>query len=562
MKQFKKQLYFSSLAIALILVFSIYAYYQIRSRTHAHKEVEKAVDDLIAVQSLTDETAQTITILSVHAGSFPNQTYKAHHTDLKQLIDSLTSAQRLLENRLNGKEQPKDIQQHLAFASLYHKNLVTQATQLISDTARKFLDDYSFVRKVRTYHTKLKKAHLDLHSALEAAERGREKELASLNLIVLVALLAALVILIFVMLAPSIRKTERSFQEKAAAEKRYRDLFHHNPLPIWIYDLETGHTLEVNEQAIQHYGYTRQEFIAMPLFDLWENNGTPEIQPQPKDPLNTTSLFNGKWMHTTKSGQSICVEMLSHKIQYGEKEALLILANDITSQVQLETQLLEEKISRQKEITKAIIDTQENERSEIGKELHDNVNQVLTTIKLYIENIKAYPEHSSLFIEKSVALTQRTINEVRFLAKQLVTPVMQDLGFKATIDELTAHYESLQLFEIIVNFDVDEDRLDTAIKLTIYRIIQEQLTNIVKYAKGSLVQLTVQEENDRLKVIVEDNGVGFDLQKTHEGIGLKNIKNRAEAYKGILRITSSEGNGCRLEVDFPSRKLRKALQIA
>jgi signal transduction histidine kinase len=88
----------------------------------------------------------------------------------------------------------------------------------------------------------------------------------------------------------------------------------------------------------------------------------------------------------------------------------------------------EEKLTAQKEISKAIINTQEKERSEIGKELHDNVNQILTTAKLYVENIEYYPEKSNVFVVKSKDLLQKSINEIRFLAKQLVTPVINDLG--------------------------------------------------------------------------------------------------------------------------------------
>lgn len=553
MKRFKRQLYFSSLAIALILVFSIYSYYQIRGMMQKHQQIERAVDHLITAQSLTDEVVQTIVVLTVHAEAFSASKYAEHYNHLKNVVDSIKTAQHLLESLVAREEKLVSIRNPMALASSLHSNLIAQASIVLRDQTRTYLNDFPFVSKVRNNQAQLKKIHLDLHAQLEMLERNTEKEIAFLNRTVLVALGIALTVLVFLMLGPSVRKIEKSIQQKTEAEEKYRDLFNHNPIPIWIFDSTSGCVLEVNQRALQHYGYSCDEFTKMSLYRLWPESKQSEVMVRLKELQNDNAAINGRWTHVTKNGEAICVEMLSHKINYGKRDAVLILANDITSQVLLETQLLEEKISRQQEITKAVIHTQEKERSEIGKELHDNVNQVLTTIKLYIENIRAFPDQSHLFLEKSIDLTQRTINEVRFLAKQLVTPVMHDLGFKATVDELITHYKSLQLFELLLEFNVNEQKLETGVKLTMYRIIQEQLNNIVKHAKASFVKISIQEKDELLKVTVEDDGVGFDTQSVHHGIGLKNIRNRTEAYKGILKIVSSKGNGCTLEVSLCSR---------
>ncbi len=205
----------------------------------------------------------------------------------------------------------------------------------------------------------------------------------------------------------------------------------------------------------------------------------------------------------------------------------------------------------EKAISKAIISTQEKERSEIGKELHDNVNQILTTIKLYIENIRDYPDHRTQFIDKSVTLAQKAINEIRTLSRQLVTPVMADLGFEATLAELVEHYKSLSLFAITLQFDCNEATIDKNMQLTIYRIMQEQLNNIVKYAKATQVQLKVVQQHQTLQVLVADNGVGFDAGKTPNGLGLRNIEHRSHIFKGIMTLQTAPGAGCKLFINFP-----------
>ena len=97
-----------------------------------------------------------------------------------------------------------------------------------------------------------------------------------------------------------------------------------------------------------------------------------------------------------------------------------------------------------------------------------------------------------------------------------------------------------------------EKLLDKGLKLTIYRIIQEQLNNIVKYAKASLVRVAVLFCNGELQVVISDNGVGFDCSKVSNGLGLKNMKHRAEMYKGNVDIRSSPGNGSVITVRFPA----------
>ncbi|MGV3656912.1 MAG: PAS domain-containing sensor histidine kinase, partial [Chitinophagaceae bacterium] len=205
----------------------------------------------------------------------------------------------------------------------------------------------------------------------------------------------------------------------------------------------------------------------------------------------------------------------------------------------------------EKAISKAIISTQEKERSEIGKELHDNVNQILTTVKLYIENIRDYPDHRTHFIEKSVTLAQKAINEIRTLSRQLVTPVMADLGFEATLAELVEHYKSLNLFDITLQFNCNEAAIEKNMQLTIYRIMQEQMNNIVKYAKATQVQIKVVQQQQNLQVLVADNGVGFDAGKTPTGLGLRNIEHRSQIFKGSMTLQTTPGAGCKLFINIP-----------
>jgi len=347
--------------------------------------------------------------------------------------------------------------------------------------------------------------------------------------------------------------TNQRLSQKALfeSEKNYRMLFDSAPLPTLISDTETLKYIDVNQAASIHFGYTREEFLNMSIFDLRPKEEHENLFHFMAQLDENDSHHTKKFLLVKKSGELIHTEVSASVIQYKGKKAFFATVKDVTENIKLQEELMQERISQEKSITKTIIDTQEKERSEIGKELHDNVNQILTTIKLYIENIKAYPEHSTAFIEKGVLLTQRAINEIRYLAKQLVTPVMADLGFEATLDELVVHFKALNTFEIDFCFDIEEKQIDKGLQLIIYRIVQEQLNNVVKYARASRVKIHIKKGKRQIHLLIEDNGIGFNPTETNFGLGLRNIKNRAELYRGVVHLRSAKGEGCTLIVDFP-----------
>lgn len=301
------------------------------------------------------------------------------------------------------------------------------------------------------------------------------------------------------------------------SENKYRLLFFESSFPKWTFDAHTYRITDVNDAALKLYGYTRQEFLSLTIPELRaEGDKAPFFEAFEKLNQNQQSSYHHILRHKKKKGELFYVEIDSRPIELPSGQHFLVTGTDMTEKLELQQKLIVEKIAAQKEVANAIIDTQERERSEIGKELHDNVNQILTTIKLYMENVQVYPDHAHSFLEKGIALAQRAINEVRFLSKQLVTPVMADQGFRATMEELVTHFKSLNFFDITLTLAVDEKDLEKTLQLTIYRIVQEQLNNVVKYAQATSVSLTVAGTPSALIVIIEDNGVGFDASKaTH-----------------------------------------------
>lgn len=346
--------------------------------------------------------------------------------------------------------------------------------------------------------------------------------------------------------------TAERLAEKALteSEKSYKQLFENAPLPKMVYDSETLQFLDVNQAAINCYGYSREAFLTMNVMDIREEKDRPKVFEILSGIDRANSNNMGVWKHVKKSGASLLAEIFLIAISYKGRAAYLISVHDVTEKAKLQETLIKEKVKHQKTVTKATIEGQEKERSDIGKELHDNVNQILTTAKLYVENIKYFPEQKNSFVDKSAALLQKAINEIRFLSKALVTPTIRDLGFEETLQELIAWYRELNLFTIDYTYLMAECCIDKDLKLTLYRILQEELNNTVKYAKASAVTIRLQH-GEQLKMVYEDNGIGFDPATQKKGLGLNNIKNRADVYNGTVHIDSSPGNGCRIEIIFP-----------
>lgn len=139
--------------------------------------------------------------------------------------------------------------------------------------------------------------------------------------------------------------TERSKYEHRLeqSERWYRNLFHNNPLPMWIIDPDTKQFLEVNEKAVIHYGYSRHEFLQMTALDIRPQSDRQRLKKIQRIREGNNLVHKGKWKHIKKNGELIDVEITSHQVEFNGKLAALVLSNDITDRLKLEIQKREEK---------------------------------------------------------------------------------------------------------------------------------------------------------------------------------------------------------------------------
>ncbi len=349
--------------------------------------------------------------------------------------------------------------------------------------------------------------------------------------------------------------TEKKKAEEAirASEERYRNLFFNNPMSIYIWDIETFEILEVNDTAPKEYGYSREEFLKLSMLELRKEEDIPKYRAYAKQlaASGPETVTQGVWKHARKNGDPVFMEIYSQKILFKEQKAVIALANNVTEKIRLEKNLEEERNARQKEITEAVIRVQEKERYEISRELHDNVNQQLTVAMMYIATVEKGTGNAEALLKQSSGFIYNAIEEIRKLSKALVTPLIKDFGLCKAIDGLI---EDIQVANTI-QFDFfygnfHEEDISYEFKLNIFRIVQEQMNNIIKHAQAKQVVIELyRDEKIRLSII--DDGMGFDTGQKRSGIGLNNIQTRTELYAGKLDIQSSPGHGCKIKIEYP-----------
>jgi PAS domain S-box-containing protein len=336
---------------------------------------------------------------------------------------------------------------------------------------------------------------------------------------------------------------KKRVHELKESEKRYSDLFRLNPQPIWIYDLQSFKFVQVNRAAIELYGYTADEFLNLTVFDVRQEKDKSILLDTLKKHEGNKQTLHKKSHHITKSGELLDVEIQANFIKIKDKEFRLVIITDVT-----EKNLVEEQI------TKAIIKTQENERYELGAELHDNICQILATTHISMGVLKKSisPDGIELFEQCRNYISLAT-QEIRNLSHRLAPAFFNDSTLEEAFEILlnTVNIENkykISLFfdPVIAQLDIDRD-----LQLNLYRILQEQLRNITTHSKCKQIQVALVISNQKLKMKIADDGVGFVIDSEKKGIGMSNIKRRAELFHGELTVFSSPGNGCELIILIP-----------
>ncbi|WP_339609303.1 histidine kinase [uncultured Planktosalinus sp.] len=341
------------------------------------------------------------------------------------------------------------------------------------------------------------------------------------------------------------------------SKKEYQDLFNLSPLPIFIYDVNTLMFLDVNKATEEHYGFSKQEFLNITLYDIRPKKEVETLSKAIESLKNEHKKYTTRTaLHKKKNGELMLVQIHGFAIEYQNKLAETIIINDITKQKKYEDEIVAVN-TKLRHLTAHLQKVREEERITISREIHDELGQQLTGIKLDVSWLKnkletIYPEAN----ERTARLIKginKTINDVRKISTNLRPGVLDDLGLEAAIEWKSNQFEEQTGIKCIL--DIEEDILDygTEINTAIYRIYQEALTNIARHSNASEVLINLKTKDKKLYFEVIDNGKGISEADKNNNIslGLTGMKERAIILNGDFFIENLNGNGTKLKVLVP-----------
>ena len=319
-----------------------------------------------------------------------------------------------------------------------------------------------------------------------------------------------------------------------------------------VFVTDTHHRIVwINDAFSKLFEYTFEEVngkLANELLDC------PEADAYTLTEMNKKAFgcegFHVQVLNRTKTGKRKWCESNYQPVRNKKGEIIqhFCIITDITQRKALEEELEQQR----RQTTTAIIQAQEQERAAVGCELHDNVNQILTSIKFYQELVLTGRGNTDELVQKSIEMLMEAIEENRKLSKRLSAPSIGDIGLTEAVQELIDTVAATRKFQLLFKpGDYDANTVSKELRLTVYRILQEHLTNVSKYANAALVEVSLGKLKNCLVLEVKDNGIGFDPKERHCGIGISNMRMRAESHDGQLIIESSPGEGCRMRAWFP-----------
>lgn len=322
---------------------------------------------------------------------------------------------------------------------------------------------------------------------------------------------------------------------------------------IWDWDIQTD-TIYRSEAFKSIFGYENMLSTMQFRLDQIHPDDRKRIQDNLKIALQSgTERWQGEYRFECADGnyKTVLDKAFIIRDEKGTAIRMIGAMQDITEQRELQLQLKMEEQSKKAEIMRAIIDAQEKERYEISHELHDNVSQLLTTCKLLLEaSSTQYGENK--YLGQSRQNLQKAIDEIRSISHRLNPASLEYIGLEGAIDDLVSNVNNTGKIHISFSCSLEPDKkINKDVQLAIFRIVQEQVTNVLKHSGAKTVSIILAETQGKLKLIICDDGKGHDLQMKKHGLGLKNIFNRAEFYKGTTEISSEPGKGFTLRVEIP-----------
>ncbi len=346
------------------------------------------------------------------------------------------------------------------------------------------------------------------------------------------------------------KAVERALRD---SEERYRTLYHHTPAMLHSIDRE-GRLVSVSDYWSEVMGYSKSEVIGKPLVAFF----TPESREYAEQVVFPQFFKSGickdiPYRFIKKNGEiiDIVLSAISDRNTDGRAERSLAVSFDVTDIMELK------KAQNQlRRLSASIMANQEKERSSLARELHDELGQVLTALRMdavwFQERTQDTHRDGAERAMAMCNLIDKTIEEVRLMAIRLRPGVLDHLGLVDALEWYTADFERRTEVSCVFEHGAVADT-EEAVATAAYRITQEALTNVARHAAAKHVTVNLQADEDRLILSITDDGIGFDrtVLDDSNGLGVAGMRERASLLGGVLDVDASEGRGTAIYFRVP-----------
>jgi signal transduction histidine kinase len=283
------------------------------------------------------------------------------------------------------------------------------------------------------------------------------------------------------------------------------------------------------------------------LLQLYIPEEKDKVLQSVKNADSQRSCCRGNFRQVKKNGEEMDVEIFSTYLVIDERPCCTIIAVDVT-----------EKNMAELKLTQAIIKTQEEERYAIGSELHDNVCQILVGSIMNLSFVlPSLNDEKSEILSTGINHIKKAATEIRNLSHRLAPAFFDDVQLRDSLLHLLSSINVGGRFKTYLMYDkkIESIDLNRDLQINLYRILQEQLNNIIKHAEATIINVGLSLDSGNLLFEIKDNGVGFTQDIIYKGIGFANMTRRAKLFSGSFAIDASPGNGCKITIVIPEERL-------
>jgi PAS domain S-box-containing protein len=313
--------------------------------------------------------------------------------------------------------------------------------------------------------------------------------------------------------------------------------------------------VEVNELACRTLEYTREEFNAQNphsvIFDNFEGEIVKIID---KIWLEGHAIFDT--VQVTKSGKKILAEVNAHLIEFNEKPAVLFISRDVSQREDAERKI-KDTSERLRKLALHLQNIREEERTSIAREIHDELGQMLTYLKIQINLVgKKLNDDQQMLkdkIDSSLNLIDSSIDAIQKISEKLRPNVLDELGIGSAIEWQAKEFSERTGIECKCEVPKEELSLDKEKSTSVFRIFQEALTNVARHANANKVFITLKEYKNDVILEIKDNGKGITVNQISNprSLGILGMKERAMLFGGTVIIKSSMNSGTTVRVELP-----------